>query len=167
MKTHALDNETATLALGAALAMQCAGGTIIHLRGPLGAGKTTLVRGMLQALGHKGRVKSPTYSLVESYELGEKTVHHFDLYRLGDAEEIEWMGLRDYLTESALALIEWPERGEGFLPPPDLDIQLDYGSSGRIVQLRSEQPDRWSLFLTGDFPEIGKTVRPPSGRTAS
>lgn len=149
-----LADEAATLALGAALVMGCSGGTTIHLRGPLGAGKTTLVRGMLRALGHKGPVRSPTYSLVETYELQEKTVHHFDLYRLGDAEELEWMGLRDYLTESALALIEWPERGHGLLPTPDLDVQLEYGPSGRIVQLRTDQPERWALPVTGDSPRI-------------
>jgi tRNA threonylcarbamoyladenosine biosynthesis protein TsaE len=108
---------------------------IIYLSGDLGAGKTTLARGLIHALGYTGTVRSPTYTLVEPYSCERCPVFHLDLYRLADAEELEWLGLRDMLAEPALLLVEWPERGNGILPPADLTITLGYSGSGRMAHL--------------------------------
>lgn len=134
-----LADEAATEALGARLARQHSSG-LVFLEGELGAGKTTLVRGWLHALGHRGAVKSPTYTLVEPYELEGINVYHFDLYRLGDPEELEIMGIRDYLTAGSLCLVEWPQRGVGVLPTADLDIRLEVASPGRLARLASGEP---------------------------
>lgn len=113
---------------------------IIYLRGELGVGKTTWVRGFIRGFGYHGRVPSPTYTLIESYEFGQRQLYHLDLYRLADAEELEWLGLRDLLEADAVALIEWPERGEGVLPAPDLEIDITYQAPARRIRLtaRSE-----------------------------
>ena len=150
----------ATEAFGAQLAGCCgkvqqnAGCTTIFLNGELGAGKTALVRGFLRGLGHKGAVKSPTYTLVEPYQFDTqdeqsalKTVYHFDLYRLGHPEELEYLGVRDYFESSSTALIEWPERGKGMLPTPDLDLQIDYVGESRRVTITPHTPMGEQLLM--------------------
>jgi tRNA threonylcarbamoyladenosine biosynthesis protein TsaE len=130
-----LADEVATEALGGALAEVLEPGMLVFLHGQLGAGKTTLVRGLLRALGHDGPVRSPTYALVESYRLAACELHHFDLYRLADPEELEFMGLRDFLSGDAICMIEWPERGSGVLPCADLEVGLSVSNPGRRARL--------------------------------
>ena len=130
-----MPDPAATEALGAALAPGAQAGRVIHLRGELGAGKTTLVRGLLRALGHAGRVKSPTYTLVEPYELSSLHFYHFDFYRLKNQEEWEQAGFRDYFSGAALCAVEWPERAHGLLAPPDVDIELRFEGEHRRVRL--------------------------------
>ena len=135
-----LPDEAATLRLGAALAAGVGPGRVAHLRGDLGAGKTTLVRGLLRALGHTGRVKSPTYTLVEPYTLSRLHLYHFDFFRLKDAAEWENSGFREYFGPHAACLVEWPERVGAALGTPDVELQLDFAPVGRRARLSSRTP---------------------------
>lgn len=130
-----LTGSDETEMLGAALWKALPDRCVLFLYGDLGTGKTTLVRGMLRAAGYLGVVKSPTYSLVEEYQLAERPVFHFDLYRLQDPEELEWMGMNDYLQQQALCCIEWPQMGEGYLPPADVEVRLSHQGEGRSIEI--------------------------------
>jgi len=127
-------------ALGAKLAARVGKARLINLHGPLGAGKTTLVRGMLQGLGHAGAVKSPTFTLVEPYAFGDRRFYHFDLYRLNDPGELEFLGLRDYLDGNGVCVVEWAERAQGVLPSPDADIMIEPTGTGRMVRITTLTP---------------------------
>ena len=127
--------------MGAALARHLSPGLVVTLAGELGAGKTTLVRGLLRALGHAGPVKSPTYTLVEVYEVSRLNLYHFDFYRLHDPREWIDAGFRDVFNGQNVCLIEWPDRARGLLPPADLAITLDWQDSGRLATLGSGSPN--------------------------
>jgi len=114
----------------------------IHLQGDLGAGKTTLVRGFLRALGHQGAVRSPTYTLLEPYEFDGLTVLHFDLYRVADPDELEYLGVREQSDERTLWLVEWPDRGAGWLPEPELVVNLAQQGDGRCLRWSGPEADR-------------------------
>ena len=135
--TVALPDEAATLALGAKLADLLKPGWVVYLRGDLGAGKTTLVRGLLRALGYEGRVKSPTYTLLESYGLSRFILQHYDLYRMIDPREWLDAGFRDECNEATLCIVEWPEKAQGLLPKPDLEIHLEVAGEGRTARIEA------------------------------
>ncbi len=128
-----LPDERATLALGAAMGACLVPGISLHLIGDLGAGKTTLARGILRGLGHVGAVKSPTYTLVEVYEVSRLHLHHFDFYRFQDPREWIDAGFREIFNGSNVTLVEWPERAGSLLPSPDLEIRLAMSGEGRTA----------------------------------
>jgi tRNA threonylcarbamoyladenosine biosynthesis protein TsaE len=130
-----LESVEATEQFGAALWRVLPAKCLVFLHGDLGAGKTTLVRGFLQAAGHAGAVKSPTYTLVEEYQIRGRKIYHFDLYRLADPEELEWIGIGDFLDEEAVSIIEWPEMGDGMLPAADVSIRLRVQDTGRLISV--------------------------------
>lgn len=148
--TLAAADEAAMVSLGARLGALCEPGLVIFLQGDLGMGKTTFSRGFIQSLGHAGAVKSPTYTLVEPYHLRGLDIFHFDLYRLGDPEELEFMGIRDYFGDLSVCLVEWPERGLGALPSADLVINIERDNAGRRLDFRAQtEQGRRILALMG------------------
>ncbi len=132
-----LADEDATISAGKFFGSKINGslGLVVYLRGHLGAGKTTFTRGVLASRGYQGAVKSPTYTLVEPYELPRQSIYHFDLYRLGEPEELEYMGIRDYFDKHSLCLVEWDERGLGVLPEADIIVSLEKSGVGRQLTI--------------------------------
>lgn len=141
--TRFIDGDEAMVAFGEQLGRLFSahsGALSVYLEGDLGAGKTTLSRGILRAFGHQGAVKSPTYTLVEPYEFADRTLFHFDLYRLRDPEELEYMGIRDYFSAPHICLVEWPAQGEGLLPKPDITLSIIPHGEGRRITIRALSP---------------------------
>jgi tRNA threonylcarbamoyladenosine biosynthesis protein TsaE len=136
--TKHLPSESDLLAFGSDLAKATLEGTTIFLYGQLGAGKTTLTRGFLRGLGFTDKVKSPTYTLVEPYEINGRKLFHFDFYRLDNAMELEHIGIRDYFSPTTICLIEWPEKGFPFLPQPDLACYISFANPGRDIRLEAQ-----------------------------
>ena len=145
-----LPDSEATERLGSALASGIAPGRVLHLKGELGSGKTTLVRGLLHELGYPGRVKSPTYTLVEPYELSSLHFYHFDFYRLRDAKEWLSSGFREYFNPHSACAVEWPERAGAALPAPDVEVHLEHFGEGRRAHLRAFTPagEAWLSSLS-------------------
>lgn len=138
-----LSKEAETLALGRCLGERLQPGQVVFLSGQLGTGKTTLARGILAGLGYHEAVRSPTYTLVETYETDKALICHFDLYRVKDSNELEAIGVRDYLAADTICLIEWPERGGALLPPPTLHCTLETAGQGRCICLSGRESDLW------------------------
>ena len=130
------------MAAGSAVGRALTAGAVVFLMGELGAGKTTFTRGALRALGHAGSVKSPTYTLCEPYDLADAgLLCHLDLYRLSNPEELEFLGIRDYVASGAILLIEWPSKGKGWLPAPDLQVALVEFNDGRVLKITALTAD--------------------------
>src|SRR4029079_4246161 len=144
-----LPDAAATARFGAALSRGVEPGRVLHLTGDLGTGKTTLVRGLLRALGVHGAVKSPTYTWVEPYELSRLDLYHFDFYRFGDRTEWLTSGLREYFRPDAFCIVEWPEKAGSLLPPPDLSVALSYDGEARqaLGDSRSPAGEAWLSSL--------------------
>ena len=139
-KLFLLASEGDTGALAGKLALLCVDGIVIYLQGDLGAGKTAFCRSFIRALGYAGRVKSPTYTLVEPYEVNGLRIFHFDLYRLADPEELEFIGIRDYFSPQSLCLIEWPDKGAQLLATADLEISIEFEPEGRRFHIHANSP---------------------------
>ena len=159
--TRFLATEADTLALGGELAPCLFGGMVVYLSGELGAGKTTLARGMLRALGHIGRVKSPSYALVEPYKLSKLYLYHFDFYRFTESKELEEAGFREYFSQETVCLVEWPENAKDLLPAADLTLRLATAGSGRRVPRRPAASPAGGASATTRAP-----VRTPGENTA-
>ena len=132
---HVVADEQSMLTLGKEISQTLKKGNIIYLHGNLGAGKTTLTKGILQGLGFTGIVKSPTYTLIETYPINGITLQHFDLYRLSNPEELEWIGIRDYFTNDTISLIEWPQKGGDLIPKPSKEIYIQYADNRRSINI--------------------------------
>jgi len=141
-----LETEEQTQLLGEVIASVIESPMNCFLKGDLGVGKTRLVRAIIQSLGFKGNVKSPTYTIVEPYQIGKLLIHHFDLYRLSDPEELDFLGIRDYFDQASINFFEWPEKGEGWLEQPDLIIDMTFHERTRICNLTG-QFDSGKLFM--------------------
>ncbi len=122
-------------ALAAMIAQQCPSQAVIYLQGDLGVGKTTWTRGFLRALGYTGKVKSPSFTLVETYDINTDTIYHLDCYRLSDSDELEYLGIRDY--QPGIMIVEWPDKGRGYLPKADMTLVFEYHTDYRLVTIRS------------------------------
>ncbi len=152
------DNKQQTVSLASVIETERMGaywstliepGNVLYFSGELGAGKTTWVRGFLKGLGYTGTVKSPTYTLVEPYNVGQYTLYHFDLYRLGSATELDSFGFRDYLRDRAIILVEWFEKGIGILPTPDIIFTLHHAADGRLCTIEACTPSGLALQAHG------------------
>ena len=132
-------DEAAMLRFGQVLFVAMASEGVVFLQGDLGLGKTTLCRGVIRAAGHTGVVKSPTYTLVEPYEFSNSIIYHFDLYRLCDPEELEYLGIRDYFSTGMLSLIEWPDKGQGCLPVADIEIKITIRAKDQVLRETSKK----------------------------
>lgn len=135
-----LADDQETVAWGRNLGQALTGGGIVFLNGPLGAGKTTLSRGILRSYGFEGAVKSPTYTIIEPYELPSINIYHFDLYRLVDPDEWEYLGFDDYFSAQSVCLVEWPSHGEGWLPACDVNVTLELQGEGRRLSITANSP---------------------------
>lgn len=134
-ETRYLGNEAATEACGVQLAARLTPGALVFLHGNLGAGKTTLARGILRGLGHRGSVKSPTYTLLEPYDLTRFLVYHFDFYRIADSQELDFIGVDELLDSQAVKLVEWPERVADRLPAADWVVRMHVEGEGRRIEI--------------------------------
>ncbi|WP_016955283.1 tRNA (adenosine(37)-N6)-threonylcarbamoyltransferase complex ATPase subunit type 1 TsaE [Catenovulum agarivorans] len=137
MQSYQIDlaDADATVALGKQLAALISAPCVVYLIGDLGAGKTTFSRGLIQGFGYEGNVKSPTYTLVEPYELADVSIYHFDLYRLADPQELEFIGIEEYFTQSSICLVEWPDKGQGWLASADIQINIEHKNEQRSAEI--------------------------------
>ncbi len=147
LRFHTPDTQ-ATQQLAARLADCCQDAMVFYLEGTLGAGKTTFSQGFIRQLGVSGRIKSPTYTLVEPYEAPPWRIFHFDLYRLADPEELEFIGIRDYFDDDCICLIEWPDKGQGLLAPADIIIRLEIQGDARAIALHAQSARGEHLLTT-------------------
>jgi tRNA threonylcarbamoyladenosine biosynthesis protein TsaE len=149
--TLILPDEAATLALGASLAPLLPSTLVIYLEGDLGAGKTTLVRGLLRELGYAGKVKSPTYTFVELYAISRLHLYHFDFYRFEQPEEYLDGGFDEYFQGAAIFLVEWPDKAGGYLPPPDVRLRFTIADDARMVVVSGESKEGRRCLTNWNF----------------